>query len=401
MNPIYIFIIIVLILFLLLIKLFIKWKFPFWSIQPVFHIYDIGYYIFHVGIICHSLPSKNKYTNFKNIDTIDFSKLTSWKISKFIQFIQLHFLYNKGNGNIFHPKEENIIPYFKGHNHLCFFTCYNQEENIIDIKTNSIQLLEKIYAVITSRPLHIRINNGNKDATFYVYYVDYLCVDQGKRSQGIAPQMIQTHEYNQRHLNKNISISLFKREGKLTGIVPLVVYSTFGFPITRWSKPRELSGEYVILEITGQNIHFLYDFLQGQTCQFDIYITPDYGNLIELMNSKNIFIYVILREGIIQCCYYFRKTCTFIHKNFEVLSCFASINNTDNYVFIQGYKNIFWIIAKKYKFGFCAIEGLSHNTIIIANILLKTKASIISPTAFFFYNFAYPTFKPEKTFIIY
>jgi hypothetical protein len=401
MNKIYIFIIIGLLSLFLFLKLFIKWKFPFWSIQPVFHIYDFGYYFFPIGIIQHSLPLKNKYTNFKNIETIDFSKLTTWKITKFLQFIQFHFLNNKENGNIFNPKKENILPYFQGHNHLCFFTCYNQEENIIDIKTNSIEKLDKIYSVMTARPLNVKINNGNKNANFSVYYVDYLCVDKGKRNKGIAPQMIQTHEYNQRHLNKYISISLFKREGKLTGIVPLVVYSTFGFHVSRWSKPSELSGEYTILEITGQNIHFLYDFLQDQTSFFDIMIMPEYGNINELLKSGNIFIYVILKEGTIQCCYFLRKTCTFIQRNLEVLSCFGSINNTDNLVFIQGFKNVFWKIAKKYKFGYCAIEGISHNTIIIGNILMKTKASIISPTAFFFYNFAYPTFKPEKTFIIY
>ena len=283
MNTIFIFIIIGLLSLFLFLKLFIKWKFPFWSLQPVFHIYDFKYYFFPIGIIQHSLPIKNKFTNFNNIETIDYSKLTPWKISKFLQFIQLHFLNNKENGNIFNPKKENILPYFQGHNHLCFFTSYYQEENIIDIKTNSIGKLDKLYSVMTARPLNVKINNGNKNAIFSVYYIDYLCVDKGKRNKGIAPQMIQTHEYNQRHINKSISISLFKREGKLTGIVPLVVYSTFGFDISRWAKPIELSSEYSLLEITGQNIHFLYDFLQEQTSFFNIIIMPEYGNINELI----------------------------------------------------------------------------------------------------------------------
>ena len=57
-------------------------------------------------------------------------------------------------------------------------------------------------------------------------------------------------------------------------------------------------------------------------------------------------------------------------------------------------------IADKNYFGFCAIENISHNNIIINNIMLKTKPSIISPTAYFFYNFAYPTFKAEKVLIL-
>ena len=51
-------------------------------------------------------------------------------------------------------------------------------------------------------------------------------------------------------------------------------------------------------------------------------------------------------------------------------------------------------------FGFAAIENISHNNIIIQNIKLKTQPLIISPTAYFFYNFAYPTFKSNKVFII-
>ena len=85
----------------------------------------------------------------------------------------------------------------------------------------------------------------------------------------------------------------------------------------------------------------------------------------------------------------------------EVLSCFASINNCDdNKIFVQGFKISFWKIANENYFGFAAIENLSHNNLIINNIIKKTAPLIISPTAYFFYNFAYPTFKPDKTLII-
>jgi hypothetical protein len=86
----------------------------------------------------------------------------------------------------------------------------------------------------------------------------------------------------------------------------------------------------------------------------------------------------------------------------EVLSCFASINESNkfNNIFIHGFKLSFWIIADKNYFGFCAIENISHNNIIIDNLRLKTKPTIVSPTAYFFYNFAYPTFKSEKVFIL-
>ena len=124
-------------------------------------------------------------------------------------------------------------------------------------------------------------------------------------------------------------------------------------------------------------------------------------NIIELIKTNNIFIYVILLDDEIICAYFFRKTCTFVEKNMEVLSCFASINNCDDNIFIQGFKISFWNIADKNNFGFCAIENISHNNVIINNLLIKTHPMVVSPTAYFFYNFAYYSFKHDKVLIIY
>ena len=392
------FIIIFLIILLVFLKIYIKIKFPFWSLQPVFHVYDLSYSFFPPGVIMHSLPEKNKYTNFINIETLLYSKVSSLKIKKFVQFIKIHYLQNKDNH--FNPKENNILPYFIGHNTYSFFSFYSVDDKKIDLKSSSVIVDKKIIAVMTARPLHVIINNGNKDAKMDVYYVDYLCVDKSYRKQGIAPELIQTHEYNQRHINKNISISLFKREGQLTGIVPLVVYNTYGFHINNWKKPTSLHGKYAIIEITSNNLHYLNDFLNNNNTSFDIFILPEISNIIELLKTGNLFIQVIMLEGNIVCAYFFKKTCTFIETNLEVLTCFASINIHDTQTFILGYKNIFWNLARKYSFGYAGIENISHNHLIINNILLKTKSHIISPTAYFFYNFAYPTFKPEKTFIL-
>ena len=50
---------------IILIFVYIRLKYQFWAIQPVFHVYDVGYMIKAPGIINDNLPEKNKYTNFK------------------------------------------------------------------------------------------------------------------------------------------------------------------------------------------------------------------------------------------------------------------------------------------------------------------------------------------------
>ena len=57
-------------LIIIVIYVYIRFKFGFWVIQPVFHIYDLGYMINPPGIINDFLPERNKYTNFKDIETI-------------------------------------------------------------------------------------------------------------------------------------------------------------------------------------------------------------------------------------------------------------------------------------------------------------------------------------------
>jgi hypothetical protein len=267
---------------------------------------------------------------------------------------------------------------------------------MLDIKNGNIITDRIIIGAITSRPLNIVMEKIKLRA----YYVDYLCVDKLHRKQGIAPQLIQTHYYNQRVLNEKMPISLFKREDELTGIVPLCVYTTYGFPVDRWSKPPELSQEYKLFEITGQNFRFVYDFIITNANKFDISIYPDIANILELIKTKNIYVYAILCDEQIVCCYFFRKSCVEIEKGLEVLSCFASISDCETDVFIQGFKISFWKIAAENFFGFSAIENVSHNNIIIDNIILKTKPLIESPTAYYFYNYAHPTFNSLRTFII-
>jgi predicted GNAT family acetyltransferase len=380
--------------------MYIKIKFGFWVSQPVFHIYDFKYMIFPPGIVDHQLPSKNKYTNFKNIETIVYSQLSSLKKERFINLIKFNYLQNKDN--IFSPKHENIHPYFYGHNDNSFISFYNEENFILDLKKGTTIDDKKIISVMTSRPIHIKINNKDKDAVFDAYYVDYLCVDKSFRKKGIAPQMIQTHHYNQRNLNKNIVVSLFKREDELTGIIPLCVYSTYGFSVNNWHKPSNLTSQYKLLQINEQNFYFLYDFINSNNTEFDIIIHTEVTNLIELIKTQNIFIYVVIMENKIISSYFFRKSCVFIEKNMEVLSCFASIKDKtiDENIFIHAFKISFWKIAAENYFGFCAIENISHNNIIIQNISIKTKPIVVSPTAYFFYNFAYPTFSSNKVLIL-
>jgi hypothetical protein len=323
----------------------------------------------------------------------------------FIILVQLNYLRNKGNK--FYPKKDNIVPYFIGHSSKTFCSLYFKPTTIIHNKSSETFIQDEIVGIITSRPLYVQIQDKyNKNINkMNVYYVDYLCVNKHYRKQNIAPQLIQTHEYNQSYLNRNICISLFKREEELTGIIPLTVYKTFCYQLrdSHYIIPPLLPSSIQVLTGDKQNLYYFYNFMKETELDWDILIYPNLSNLIELITSGNIFLKMLISDGEILSAYLFRKTCTYITNKKEIVSCFASIKskNISNKEFIIGFKNSLWSIIKDHKnFGYITIENISDNYLLIEDKNKNNSPLIVSPMAYFFYNFAYSPFKSEKCLII-
>jgi len=170
-----------------------------------------------------------------------------------------------------------------------------------------------------------------------------------------------------------------------------------------WNDPPNLDAKFTLLTADKQNMYYFYNFINETTNKWDITILPEISNLIELVNTKNMYIKMIVLDGEIIAAYVFRKTCTFIEKDKEVISCIASINGSilTNQEFIHGFKVALWSIKKdSNNFQYLAIEDLTDNRCIIDNISIKTRPIIVSPTAYFFYNFAHSPFKSEKCLIL-
>ena len=396
----------VIILCIILFFVYIRLKYKFWALQPVFHFYDLYYWVINVGIIRKELPEKNRYVNLKKITTKTFEGIDERSLKQLVLLIRLNYLRN--GENKYAPKRENIVPYFVGHNAKTYWSYFTEPDLLIDNKTGKTIEETLIVAVMTSRPLHVKINNKRKDAIFDVYYVDYLCVNKGWRKKNIAPQMIQTHEYNQSHNNRKICVSLFKREEELTGIIPLTVYKTYCFNMANWGQPEQLDARITLLSGDKQNIYYLYTLINEPIIntmnnKWDITIYPEISNLMELVATKNLFVKMLVIDGNIEAAYIFRKTCTFIEKDKEIISCIASINGPtlSRDKFIKGFKMALWSIIKEHRnFGYLVIEDISDNTCIINNICVKTHPLVVSPSAYFFYNFAYSPFKSERCLII-
>ena len=396
----------------ILFFVYIRLKYKFWALQPVYHFYDVYYWFVNVGIIRHNLPEKNKYVNIQKIKTVTFDKLTNKELTDFTRLIQYHYLREKDN--IFYPKKDNIVPYFTNHNAPTYISLYYDDCLLNDVKSSKIINEKQLIGAITSRPLNIQIclNNSSKkdDMFFQLYYVDYLCVNRNKRKMGIAPQLIQTIEYEQCHGNKEISVSLFKREEELTGIMPLTVYKVYGFNMVNWEAPSNFtSANYSIIFGDKQNLYYLYNFIkqqnsrEGRVPKFNVIIMPEMSNIMELIDTKNIYIIMLQNETEIEAVLFFRKSNTFIEEGKEALSLFASIRgqNTSKEIFIQlFYLAVRKVLTDKQVFHYVLIEDVSDNGLLVKDVIRETYPIINSPCAYFFYNFAYQSFASNKCLIV-
>lgn len=367
-----------LVIIFLIIKFFIYRKYGFWYYQPVFHYYDLHYWLFSIGVINKELPKPNKFCNFYNIKSLDFLNISDEVIKEIIDFIN-KFYYNK-NDCKYLPSKHKFTSYFESNNKTSIISLYKKDE---------------LLGIITSRNLNITINHK----TISVYYVDNLCVHKFHRKEGIAPEIIQTHEFNQAHFNNSYQVSLFKREGELTGIVPLTYYLTKQYKI---SKNINCKKDENIIKITDLNINLLTDFIFQNKDKFSCIILPDISCLINLIKKETYYVYGLLnkeKQELIASYFFKDSEMLYRENNTEkkALDFFASINIANKNVFINGLNNI--LINYKDKFDYLTIEYIGDN-IEYTDYFLNSKELLVSPTAYFLYNYVSKSIVPKKCLII-
>ena len=383
--------------------IYLKLSYGFWFYQPVFHLYDFYYYLFPCGIVEKGFPEKNKFTNLTDIVMYPIDKIQNGHLfQQFVSFIKSHYMRNNTNDYI--PTVNDTIPYFLHHKHSCFITYYYNNQLLQSTIGNKIITRKQIIGVMTTRPIQIEIKQSSSFSKMYAYYVDYLCVHKKHRKNGIAPQLIQTHYYHQRRKNNIIYANLFKREGELTGIMPLCVYSSYLFDLLSVSVNNILEPNYEHMRCGTQTIDHFVNFVRNPKIKnmFDINICSDLSNLIELVKTNCYFIECIVdtsNYNNIICCFIFKKTNVTIQHEKEVISCIASIRSKEcsSFIFINGFKLCVRTFAKSYEY--LLIEKLSHNIELCDNLCSEFIPMLTSPMAYFFHNFVHPTINSGKALI--
>jgi GNAT superfamily N-acetyltransferase len=336
--------------------------------------------------------------NHINIKSFKLSEIDNLTLDHFCNFIKHYyvasapvhsFAYNSESPiatTVYNPSKSNIIDYMKGSNHESYITLY-QEPRLLFQKGEVISSVNNIVGVISARCLNICLKGK---FNFQLYYVDNLCVHPEYRGKGIAAEIIQTHYYNLRKNNSKINACLFKREDKLTAIVPLATYNTYCYDISGLIFPddKSIHASIKVIEIGIQQLPLLVEFINTLKGHFDCVILPDLTNLANMIKTDNIIIYGVITNAKLLSIYVFRNTQLYYNSR-RSIECILTLYDYNKEIFITGFNIALGKLKNRFKNDIIMIEDNSHSNRLIDNFkILNVLPLFHSPTAFFLYNYA-------------
>ena len=178
--------------------------------------------------------------------------------------------------------------------------------------------------------------------------------------------------------------------------------------MSAWTKLPEIpANRGLVMHCDSSKYAPVHDFIKERKNLFQMAIIPSIGNIIALMESENIYVYMLLNEKqTIQAVYFFRNNTMKYENDENSFSLIASIRlpNVPDDIFSYSCKLSITKIVNKYgktcKYKYFSIENISSNDTIFQDLEKKTTPLYSSPTAYFFYNFACPTYPSNKIFIL-
>ena len=385
---------------------YLSLKMHFWHTQPVFHIYNLKYWFRPPGIINREPPALNKFVNLSNNRMIEVPSVeipnvedtsNNTTTSEICQFIRDYYVIHADAA--YKPSEQDILAYLQCSNHSAYFNIYKEDKMPFIAE-------QEMLGVISARHLNVTLvkNKNKKPLNFPVYYIDNLCVKPGHRQKGIAPEMIQTLHYTISRANPKVNAYMFKREGKLNAIVPLVCYDTYAFDMTDYQTDFILNAAMTLIEIGSAQLNLFIAFTKEQMPNFECVILPDISSVLNLIKLGKIKIYGVLFQGELIAVYIFRIL-ELYYDGKKAIECITILSkkNTAADILITGFTVSWANIRATVGCAFVLIEDTAHSKTVILTLLKNPliKLYFKSPTAFFLYNYATYSVKNTKALLFY
>lgn len=383
----------------MLIIAFIKIRYPFWNIQPVYHSYDIcRWFYWRPFVFYRHGPVKTKYCDFLHVSTKPYSDISEIEKQLCCDLLQTQYL---STDRIFCVLGiEDINAYMTGFNDPTFLSFYSMD--YFDVSSLRFQSrVESPIGCMVSKPAYIHFKNSEMNLN--IYYWDFICMHRDYNKQGTVRQLIQTHEFQQRMLNPEIRVSIFKKEVALCrGVVPITQFKTRTYYLQMAKLPK-MALEYTCVRILKENVQMLYDSLLSLKVGFDLSLIPDIGILVTMITAKLWYIYILKHKDHVCGIYFFKDlrlhyedmdtSITNSHKNADDLGnsihCFASIQSVETPLFYLGFVYSLYLLLKfQPKYRILLIDEIADNAVLLSG---WNKAPIFeTDTAYYFFNYFYP-----------
>jgi len=401
---------------IVILFMYIRLKYPFWSAQPVYHTYDFWRFFYKTPFIIHKYrPVRTKFTDVITVNTIDYSNILPEKLDQVVNLLQCYYISSE---RIVHTiKADSLDAIFSGQSHPSIISAYNTFDYTIsqDTSFNAIDTQIKTtrtpVGCITSRHLQFLYKEYGTSTSLPIYYMDYLCSARDKDQKMIMRKLLQTHEYNQRTMNPDISVSLVKKEVDLfMGIIPFIQYKTHTYHLHNITVPA-LPDEYHVNRIDNENMDLIVDLFYSKIDPdpkmffFDAIIHPDIGNITAQIKHGLLQIYCLQRGSTVYGYYFFKET----HMYYEDpdsygMQCVGSIMNTHSLKdFYKGFLHAIRSMLQKNKDNSILIlDEIGHNVNLLNMWRYKNSPFLTTDSAYYLLNMVYPgsPLRPERCMVL-
>ena len=361
------------IIYFVFVVAYIKIKYPFWSLQPIFHKYDFWRHFKNEYVI---IVEKNRLLNrfYKDsIKTCKYQELTDDDIVQFIDFI--HCNYIESDRVIMTANKIHLDSYFTGLSNSSFVSMLKEKELI---------------ACITSRPLYLFYSGIRHE----IYFIDMVCIKRDtKKCHSLFLELFHTHIFNQISIKPNYKTFIFKKEIELIEeLVPLIKFTSYLLHINKPSmKNISLPHKILCIKISQVNFHLYKDFIdivsKNSSC-----IIPDISSILTLINNKQYFVYSLLNGDDVLAFYFFKNThIQYEEYDTDVFQFTSSYNNTKtNNVFFDGFIKSLQMLNEEKHIDLIIYDNISHNMIILDKMLHKHHTIFKHDCAYYLYNSIIP-----------
>jgi hypothetical protein len=168
----------------------------------------------------------------------------------------------------------------------------------------SIVSMMNIHGLVDSRLIGFTSSRGIQiwilGTMCSAYYMDWFCLSRHTQNQKLAAyQLFQTHEWNQRVADKNVHVTLFRRDTHLcAGVVPFVRFQSATYALRNLQIEALPPNFQLKLVRPDHHTHFVYDFLDQFDMRqlFDAAAFVDKASIYELLASRQLFVGALVQK---------------------------------------------------------------------------------------------------------